>query len=559
MAPGAHREPLTAEQAVHAELLRALPAKEYAVHANVDWLAHGEAPPGRAEGEGDLVVCHPERGVLVLEVKGGGVACDLGRKAWWSIDRTGQRRAIQDPMRQAAATARHLLEVARRDAVLAHDGGFPLPVGHGVVTPHTTWRPSDLPLHWPRELVLDADALRDLGGAVTRAFDYWAGRFPPRRRLEPPQWRHLNARLSPKVTRAACLSALIADEERRLVELTNQQIAAMQMFRLFPRLKISGCAGSGKTLLAVAEARRLAAEGRRVLLLVYNRLLAEFLGRVLADAPGVTATGFHAFCHQICAVAGVTPPTPPAGDDARTYWVERFPDFAFEQLDRFPDRFDAVIVDEGQDFRANWWAMVELLLHPEGRLVVFYDPNQDIFGAGAAIPIDAPPALLTRNCRSTAALNRAACAVGQVPFPSEGSDVEGEPPEVVAYRHADEVPAQLRERVRRLVHSERVARSAVVVLSPRRLEKSCLAGAAQQAGLTLVADREPASAEELRYATLQSFKGLEADVVLLVDVDLEHKTSAPANLYVAFSRARHRLVVWAKEAQAAQLAAMIGR
>ncbi len=545
--------PPTAEQHVYTTLAKALSVDDHTLHANVDWAALSHEAPGRAQGEADILVCSPKHGVLVLEVKGGGIGFDLATKAWWSVDRTGTRRGIQDPMKQAAITARHLIELAKQDPVLSHGGGFPLPIGHAVVTPHTNWRPSDLPLHWPRELVLDADALRSPAQAIASAFEYWAGRFPPRRPLEVPQWRHLNARLSPRATRAMCLSAVIADEEQRFVELTNQQIAAMQMLRLFPRLKVMGCAGSGKTLLAVAEARRLGADGRRVLLMVFNRLLAEFLGKVLQGAPNITVRNFHTLCHEICAAAGVPKPTPEPGADERQFWTERFPEIAFQHIDKFETRYDAILVDEGQDFRADWWALVELLGTPNARLVVFYDPNQDIFNAGAAIPIVTPPAVLTQNCRSTAALNRAACAIGKVEFPGESSGVEGEAPEVAAYSRDDEVPRAVLARLRKLVKDQKLPAGAITILSPRRFPNSCLSDSENLGEFHLAWEGEPTGPHDVRYATLQSFKGLESDVVLLVDVDLDHKTCVPANLYVAFSRAKHRMTVWIQKGQADRL------
>jgi superfamily I DNA/RNA helicase len=56
-------------------------------------------------------------------------------------------------------------------------------------------------------------------------------------------------------------------------------------------------------------------------------------------------------------------------------------------------------------------------------------------------------------------------------------------------------------------------------------------------------DEGQAPPGSLRYATPHRIKGLEADVVLLIDVTAASASSASANLYVAASRARHRLVV----------------
>ena len=57
-----------------------------------------------------------------------------------------------------------------------------------------------------------------------------------------------------------------------------------------------------------------------------------------------------------------------------------------------PDRFDAIIVDEGQDFADGWWVTLEeLLVNPEdGILFVFYDDNQRIFDQRGSYPVPPP-------------------------------------------------------------------------------------------------------------------------------------------------------------------------
>jgi hypothetical protein len=540
------------ERKVVDALLAALPAHEYTVHANVEWMAFADSPAGRAQGEADVVICHPKKGVLVLEVKTGGIEIDAAQDAVWSIDRKGARHRIDDPLKQAQASARHILDLGKRDATLSPSNkGLPVPVGGAAVLPHVRWK-KELPLRWPEDLVLDAGDLTELRTAVDRAFTYWATRFPPRGVLDTAQWRRLNQVLSPRTARAMTLKATLEAEEKELVELTNQQIRALEMLRLFPRLKVRGCAGSGKSLLAAAEARRLASEGTETLLLVFNRRLAAALSQTLGANSHLTVCTFHQLCRDICAAAGVTPPAPPEGGNDATYWREVLPALAFEHLGRFAQRFGAVLVDEGQDFYPDWWALIELLLSPQGRLVVLYDPNQDIFHTGGAIPIDGPPAELTVNCRSTAAINRAACAVGDLAFPSASGPVEGEPPELVEYARPEDLERLVGKRLKRLLHDEHLASRDVVIVSPRRRAHSALGTNARIGDYTLV-EETPSSQHEVLYATLQSFKGLEASVVLLVDLDLDHATCAPRNLYVAFSRAKHRLVLYVRAEQAERL------
>src|SRR5262249_6472256 len=87
-----------AECKVYAALEKSLD-RSYTVFYGVAWLARRPGD-GARDGEIDFVVAHPERGVLLLEVKGGRVARDAGTGIWVSIDRNGKPHRIQDPLAQ---------------------------------------------------------------------------------------------------------------------------------------------------------------------------------------------------------------------------------------------------------------------------------------------------------------------------------------------------------------------------------------------------------------------------------------------------------------------------
>ena len=67
--------------------------------------------------------------------------------------------------------------------------------------------------------------------------------------------------------------------QRHMLALTNEQYEVLDYFTLNdnPRILVNGSAGSGKTQCAVYIAQELAAEGKRVLLVCYNKRLARHL------------------------------------------------------------------------------------------------------------------------------------------------------------------------------------------------------------------------------------------------------------------------------------------
>src|SRR5439155_429186 len=102
--------------------------------------------------------------------------------------------------------------------------------------------------------------------------------------------------LAPTVIAAPLLREVIEDVNAGLLRLTNEQITIMRGLRRNRRAIVYGGAGTGKTILALEESKRLHREGFSVLLLCYNRPLADEIGRALNGFDGITTGTFHAFC-----------------------------------------------------------------------------------------------------------------------------------------------------------------------------------------------------------------------------------------------------------------------
>ena len=85
-----------AERLVFERVRTALPAVDFNVYANAEWLGPmREGGPAR-DGEADLVIVHEDRGILVLEVKSGAPTRD-GAGRWW----IGGHELDRDPFSQA--------------------------------------------------------------------------------------------------------------------------------------------------------------------------------------------------------------------------------------------------------------------------------------------------------------------------------------------------------------------------------------------------------------------------------------------------------------------------
>ena len=487
------------------------------------------------EGEVDFVVIDPQRGIVALEVKGGGVA--RGPDGWTQTGEDGVPRKIKDPGKQVQGAVR-ALDRYLREQPFFKKRRTRMPFAWGAVLPDVDVR-SSLGPDLPRELLIGRGDFAELRKAIDGIFEA-SGRLgdPPREDAVAATIRAL----APTLRLIRPFAARIDEEREALVRLTEEQAQVLDALEDMPRVVIKGAAGTGKTLLAAEWAERLASEGQRVLLLCFNRPLAEFLA---ARAHGYDVGNFHRVCHEQCQAAGIAFEIPEHARRQREFWEQEAAVLLLEALEARPEeRWDAVIVDEGQDFRPDWWTPVQgLLRDPEaGRLVVFYDPNQNIYDGGPPQSLDVHPYNLQFNCRNTGRIARYACAeIGTEAKLRKGTP-EGAAVERIDVTNDPESVAAVRRNLHRLLNEEGLRPEQVVVLSTRSRNKSPLAKA-RLVNVTLCPiDAEPGP-QQVRFGSLHQFKGLEADAVILTDVHAGDPNSSPRHIYVGTSRARHLLVV----------------
>ncbi len=515
-----------------------------------------------AEGEADFLILWPDRGLLLVECKGHGVRRCKDR-SWVRVDDDGEHPLGESPFEQAETCVRKLvslLEPRLRRLFPALDGRFPFPFGHAVIFPFTRLDDRELPLEAPRAIAWDSSDLVRLRERVEGALDVYGVRAGRRVLLTERRdvKRFLDSALLPRLDLVPTLGARLEAERSAFVQLTVEQRAVVDGLRDNQRLFVQGGAGTGKTVLALDAARRHAEAGRDVLLVCFTEWLAgEIQARVaeLDAAPGsIRAVRFHALCLEAYSRLGLPDPTPAPDappEAVGRFWNDEAPEMLFDAITQgaMPG-WDAIVVDEGQDFAAAWWEVLEGLFRDEeqGHLAVFYDPRQDIFGRSSAVPCKTGARYtLPHAMRNTKAIARFVATLGEAPVAPHPNCPEGDPVDVRAQEPGDRARGQIANLVRDLVDREGVDPATVAILTPHSRRHSFLAGQTALGGVPL-ADHPSDRAGKLLHATIGKYKGLEADVVIVADVDRTDPRSEAKALYVAASRARQRLFVFEKRA-----------
>lgn len=510
----------------------------------------------KAWAEIDFVLVGPG-GVFCLEVKGGRV----GRKdgLWIFTNRRGEASTKREgPFEQvgggSAALRKHLYDKipSSRSSV----------VGYGVATPDISFEIEGPDIE--QEVVYDLDdAGRPFAEYVERLTTYWHHRMELQ--------RGTTVRLLTEIERQSIVDQLRGDFDFRpslrqriglvsdeLLRMTHEQYRALDGLVDNERALIRGGAGSGKTLLAVEEAHRQASAGRKAFLCCYNRQLAEFMAAAVADTPAITVEHLHGFMTRTVKTGSLEDRLPDA--QPADLFTIFYPELCLEAVlgsDLF-EHFDVLIVDEAQDLLLNpYLDVMEALLGgglEKGTWRFFFDPKQNIYkgiepdGLRRLLSMQPAQFRLPLNCRNTAPISATTSLLSGV-FSDEECRVDGPQVEQFWYRDEDEERRLISRYVNRLL-SEGVPPEQIVLLSRRRIERSCLnqrmPSIPYPLDTTESALWNPAP-RSVRWSTISAFKGLEADAVLVVDVDDLTDLDSLSAMYVATSRARALLALFLSE------------
>ena len=501
-------------------------------------------------GEADIVILS-EQGIFALEVKGGRVSCVDGVWRYSGDFRSFTKR--ESPWAQAMGS----LGAVRRQLCRSRSAFRDVLFGFGVVMPYTTFTatgPEIIP-----GVLLDRRSFRQpLTRYVESLKGYWEAEYLQKHartyRCPAPTELHEARRiLRPDIETALSLGGYLTGLDDRLVQLTHEQIRAARRMAANPRTVVRGTAGTGKSVIALDRALQHGADGRRVLYLCFNRLLAAHVRRGLErarNAVPVEVRSAHALYRRLIGDAGLLSRLRTMDDGAPDFFARQLPELAAEALcERSQVAWDVLVVDEAQDLLTpEHLDVFDLLLRDglhRGSWHLFLDPQQDIYGeatqAAAAARLDrCVPAIddLYENCRNTRQVAVQTSIVSGIDLPVTGAP-DGPEAEIHHYTTSAEAAGILENLVRQLVGSQ-VRPADIAVLSTRRPENSILAGRTHLAGYRLVgpAEDRPPRPGDLLFSTMHAFKGLERQAVIAVDmaeIGDEHWSMVH---YTGLSRAR---------------------
>jgi hypothetical protein len=552
--------------------------------------------------EPDFVLYHKESGIVIFEVKD------------WALDQVVEanphtfKLKIGDkidtranPLQQATGYRNRLLDLITKDGQLVSKdplyAGKPiLPVACAVVFANINkyaYREMgleriiaiDQAFFWD-DLHPQSDICRDPSGNCFATI--FAKMFPPLFpfKIGPKEMDHLKQLMFPTVRVTLPVRGRQDYRHRcaRLKSLDNHQEAIARNFDGGHRI-LSGPSGSGKTLILVHKAaflRKYNPAVQSILVVCFNITLVHYIKRLLAarglplGAGGIHVTHFYQLCADILG-------EPVAYEKEEGDYYELIVQAALEKLAGSGPRYDAVLVDEGQDFSADMFKVVTAVLNPKtNHLTIALDENQNLYTgkfSWADAGVRARGRVHKIDCvyRSTRQLSTFAKSflvglqrekasdhpVQRSLFP-DFFDFTGPPPRIEKFGNFDQICLYAAEKIAETVQADDCPYSEVAVLYvKKRLDEDAAGTVHERIASALAAkgifshwvSRDYAgkttydiTTNSVAISTIHSAKGLDYAHVFLVGLDTFNEERIPAEhierlAYVGITRARYQLFI----------------
>jgi hypothetical protein len=493
-------------------LLKEQLGDDFTVVHSLPWLsaaAREIADAKAVTGEIDFLIIHAKHGVLAIEVKGG--AHRVQSLAFVHVPSGTRTRAVEQVRTSTHGLARWL----------GVDPSLRLKIGYALVFPHSDFEGqhisaalTDRTVVPAQTIVIDMSTLADIGRRVLEIMSYWRGALSAPG-LGSDRMALLLKALCPEFDGTPSWASRVAWDNKLWLRMTTEQSAVVDSVVVDRRLVVTGWPGTGKTLILIESARRLLQQGKRVLVLTFNSLLAEYLRAQFRGQPKLTVNTWHRFCRtQRTSLQTTEQPTKD--------WLDLG---CLEDIDETMQRgrlpsFDTLLIDEAQTFRREWFSWL-CKWHSERQLVAFCDSTQvfsfeeervsladmcmDVGVTGSfalTIPLRSPKAVLER-------LSKVIKPQHQLHSPR---DFEVEAMEERLVVDMDEALTQTLERLK----SEGLTDSDIVVLAKFGWNPA-----------------PPGATSTIRHETVSRFRGLEAPAIVVVGAE----RMDDIELFCAYSRA----------------------
>lgn len=513
----------------------------------------------KISGEVDFVVIIPEKGVLCVEVKATGSIRREHGTWYYGRDPEGDARG---PFKQVSETMHSLRSKISKVAPAFSKVVF----WSCVIFPYVNF--NEKSPEWHDWQVIDRAKFtgRSISGNLLAVISNARSQLSSK---PGASWFDANSS-EPSPEKSRILAKFLrpdfeffeSAESRRLKldgelkRYTEEQFEALDIMSLNPRVIFQGPAGTGKTLLAMEAARRSAVSGRKTLFLCYNRLLGNWLKGETANLPNLVTATLHG---HMLSIAGINYTEK---FDA-SFWKNQLPQVAIEKIidDANANSFDQLIIDEAQDILApEYLDFLDLSLTgglSAGNWFFFGDfEKQAIYEKHESVSAQlsqrfqlVPRCSLRANCRNTPRIAELIHLLGNLKphytkIRRPDNHIE---PKLIIFRDGDDQNIKLKKLLDQLIFDERHTTQEIVILSRWADQDAAVNNLPEMLKKMTTPLKFGQKTDKIPYCSIHSFKGMEAPIVIITDIENVASDESQSLFYVGITRALDKLFILASQ------------
>lgn len=483
-------------------------------------------------GEADFTIFNKKKGILVVEVKSGNIAYKNNEWYQTRLD-TGASHIMQNPLAQADKSKYRFIELVKKNILN----------GEKCRIEKFVWFPSvnnlnniyDLPLEYSKDIILTSQALTDPEKYIEKVFNFYNMRN--NFHLSESSINRIINVLAPEFELIATPVNKKEEIEYAFIKMTDEQTKLLDYLEEQKKATIQGAAGTGKTLIAIEEAKRLAKQGDKVLFLCFNKFLYESL---LSDKiNNLDIYNLHSYLLHFA---------------TDIYSNEKIINVLKEiSINNFG--YDDIIIDEGQDFPDDVIETFDSIsTNIKGKFFVFYDKNQVLYNDRYPDWITNAECklLLTKNCRNTFQIAITSNNILNIKTIQNNNNIIGDMPILTIYENNIE---KVLENSINNIRNSGFKLSDIVILTLESENNSILKGI-NRIGKYFISNKYNRSYNEILFTTSRKFKGLESSAIIIVDFNKKTLSNniEKNNFYVATSRAKQKLTLLVEEKEIESIA-----
>lgn len=522
----------------------------------------------RLYGEIDFLILIPGGGMYIMEVKGGDVKCVDG--VWQFTDKFNNTCTSNiGPFNQARDAMFSLLSAIQKEFGKGHKftkilSGFLCAFPHVSFDKHS--------VEYEPWQILDKDSIQS---SIEIFFQNLVKQFIRKHKTQKwfseknslPDVNDLQLLcdfLRGDFERVRTVKERLEEFDKQVKSYTAEQYRVLDHIQFNDRSITQGSAGTGKTMIAMESAVRAALEGKIVFLTCFNRLIGEWMQKQLEEYKGIiTVSSLHSFMIDESKGFDYDKSQSNKQDFYSKYLPLLLSDIYKKGISK---KFDKLILDEGQDLiRKEYLKLFDSMLNDglaNGNWEIYGDferqaifsqlSKEEMFSLIGKIAQSAK-FFLKINCRNTKQIGEETSLISgfeKPPFLLEY--LEGIPVEYNFYSNQKH-QAELLERHLKLLSENGLPLNEMIILSPKKFENSC---AGSVAGFTIMEIKHTNAISTTQnffgFATVQAYKGMECNYVLITDIEDLTSDVAKSLLYVGMSRARYGLILLIAESMRSQ-------